>query len=45
MYLNVDRRADKHPDWRLVKPNDGSALAAYAAIAAKPSFQGGLPKP
>ena len=45
IYLNVDRRVDKHPDWRLVKPNDGSALAAYAAIAAKPEFQGSLPTP
>lgn len=44
MYL--DTRQPKqiwgHPDWRLVKPNDGSAVDAYAAISAKPKFQGSL---
>jgi hypothetical protein len=34
-----------HPDWRLAKPNDGSALAAYATISADPRFQGAPPKP
>jgi hypothetical protein len=34
-----------HPDWRLVKPNDGSALAAYKALTADPRFQGSLPRP
>ena len=33
----------RHPNWELSMPKDGSALAAYAAIAGKPEFQGSLP--
>jgi hypothetical protein len=29
-------------DWRLAKPADGSALAAYSAIAARPKFKGSI---
>lgn len=32
----------QHPDWRLVKPNDGSALDAYRDVSAMPRFQGSL---
>jgi hypothetical protein len=34
-----------HPDWRLVRPKDPSAIEAYKDIAARPQFQGNLPKP
>jgi hypothetical protein len=34
-----------HPDWRLIKPNDMSAMQAYADIAAMSKFQGNLPNP
>jgi mannan endo-1,4-beta-mannosidase len=33
----------RHPDWRLVKPADGSAKDAYAEIAALERFQGTIP--
>jgi mannan endo-1,4-beta-mannosidase len=44
-YLNVDLRSIDHPDWRLSRPNDGSALEAYADISAMAKFQGTLPAP
>ena len=42
MYLDTNQPHQEmgHPDWRLVRPDDGSAMAAYAAIAAKYKFQG-----
>ena len=42
MYLDTDKPHlnVSHPDWRLVKPKDGSAVAAYRAVAANPRFQG-----
>ncbi|CAN5790791.1 hypothetical protein BH23CHL8_BH23CHL8_09940 [soil metagenome] len=44
MYLNTDdpHKEFGHPDWRLVKPNDGSALDAYTDIASKGRFKGDL---
>jgi hypothetical protein len=45
--IYLDTNAPKiefgHPDWRLVKPNDGSALAAYSQIAGMSAFQSHLP--
>ena len=31
------------PDWRLVMPEDGSALAAYQSVASKPAFRASFP--
>jgi mannan endo-1,4-beta-mannosidase len=47
LYLDsgVPKQIWGHPDWRLVKPNDGSALAAYKALTADSRFQGSLPRP
>lgn len=44
VYLDTNgpRKAFGHPDWRLSKPKDGSALAAYAAVSSLPRFQGSL---
>ena len=45
LYLNTDEPHEQsgHPDWRLVKPENGSAEDAYETIAAeKPRFQGKL---
>ncbi|MFV2064822.1 MAG: hypothetical protein ACC726_15115, partial [Chloroflexota bacterium] len=44
LYLNTNQPKQQwgHPDWRLTKPSNGSALAAYATIAAKPRFKGEL---
>jgi Glycosyl hydrolase family 26 len=44
LYLNSDEPHQEagHPDWRLVKPGDGSALDAYGDLAAKPRFKGTL---
>jgi hypothetical protein len=44
-YLDTDEPhvQSGHPDWRLVKPNDGSALEAYSDIAAMGVFQSQLP--
>lgn len=42
LYLNTKVGGFTHPDWRLVKPNDGSALAAYADIASRAKFKGDL---
>jgi hypothetical protein len=45
LYLDTDQPKQQwgHPDWRLVRPGNGSALAAYKTISAKPKFQGELP--
>jgi hypothetical protein len=42
MYLDTDEphREAGQPDWRLVLPRDGSAMAAYRAIAASAKFKG-----
>jgi len=40
VYLDVDMRPSGHPDWRLIKPANGSALRAYAQTATKSKFQG-----
>jgi hypothetical protein len=44
LYLNTDqpKKDFGHPDWRLVKPADGSAEDAYADTAAKSRFGGQL---
>jgi hypothetical protein len=44
MYLNSDqpKHEHNHPDWRLSKPGNGSAQAAYAAISKKYKFKGSL---
>jgi beta-mannanase len=44
MYLNTDQPhvQSNHPDWRLVKPGDLSALGAYETLAGKSHFQGQL---
>ena len=44
MYLDTDEpyRIAGQPDWRLVKPDDGSALNAYRTIASWRHFQGPL---
>jgi hypothetical protein len=31
------------PDWRLVMPEDGSAMAAYRSVATKPIFRASIP--
>jgi beta-mannanase len=45
LYLDTDEPhiQSNHPDWRLVKPGDGSAVAAYSDIAAMGVFQSQLP--
>jgi hypothetical protein len=45
VYFDVDmtQRSRKDPDWRLVKPQDGTAWNAYRQIAAMPRFRGQLP--
>ena len=42
VYLDTDHPhlAIGHPDWRFVKPDDGSALDAYKALQAKSRFRG-----
>ena len=42
MYLDTDEphRIAGQPDWRLVKPDDGSALRMYQSIASSRRFQG-----
>ncbi len=42
MYLDSDQphQAVSHPDWRLVKPWDGSAVRAYRSVANSWKFQG-----
>jgi hypothetical protein len=42
MYLDTDEpaRDQGQPDWRLVKPDDGSAMRAYRAIASSARFKG-----
>ena len=44
LYLDSDEPHNQigHPRWRLAKPNNGSAQAAYAIISAKADFQGTL---
>ena len=44
MYLDTDEpnRIAAQPDWRLIKPDDGSAMAAYQYIASRARFQGQL---
>jgi mannan endo-1,4-beta-mannosidase len=44
MYLDSDQPKQQwgHPDWRLRKPGDGSAQAAYTAISEKHKFTGSL---
>ena len=45
VYFNTDAPSLSvgQPDWRLIKPDDGSALRAYASIASKRRFQGSVP--
>lgn len=45
MYLdsNEPHKDFNHPDWRLKKPNNGSAAAQYRKLSAKPEFGGSLP--
>ena len=42
MYLDSDQphKAQSHPDWRLVKPWDGSAVRAYRSVANSWRFKG-----
>ena len=42
MYLDSDQphKAQSHPDWRLVKPWDGSAVRAYRQVANSGKFKG-----
>ena len=44
MYLNTDAPKQEwgHPDWRLSRPDDGSAQDAYAEISALWKFKGSL---
>jgi hypothetical protein len=44
MYLDTDQPATSggQPDWRLIKPDDGSALNMYRTIASWAKFQGSL---
>jgi hypothetical protein len=45
MYLDTyePHRIANQPDWRLVKPDDGSALRTYRSIASSRRFQGTIP--
>ena len=45
MYLdsNEPHKELGHPDWRLKKPNNGSAKQQYRKLSAKPEFSGSLP--
>ena len=40
VYFDVDMRRKGHPDWRLIRPKDGSAVRAYRQLVAKPIFRG-----
>lgn len=44
LYLDSDEPHNEvgHPRWKLDKPNDGSAQAAYALISGKTKFEGSL---
>ena len=40
VYFDVDMRRNRHADWRLIRPKDGSAVRAYRQLVAKPIFRG-----
>ena len=40
--VNMTTRNERHPDWRLKYPSDGSALDAFASLAAMPRFKGAI---
>ncbi len=44
LYLdtNVPQRGQRHPDWRLVQPKNGSAVNAYRQLVNNPRFKGKL---
>jgi hypothetical protein len=42
VWLDAHPAGFKHPDWRLKRPNNGSAQDAYRTISAKSKFQGSL---
>ena len=42
--VNMTKRNKRHPDWRLRYPADGSAMDAYASLAAMPRFKGKIGK-
>jgi hypothetical protein len=46
LYLDTNQPqiGQRHPDWRLIRPYDGSALSAYTLIAKNPKFRGHLYK-
>jgi hypothetical protein len=45
VYFDINTAAitESQPDWRLVMPEDGSALAAYQSVASKPAFRASFP--
>jgi hypothetical protein len=45
VYFDINTAAitEGQPDWRLVMPEDGSALAAYQSVATKPIFRAAFP--
>jgi hypothetical protein len=45
VYLDYNTAAitEGQPDWRLVMPEDGSALAAYRSVSRKPVFRASFP--
>lgn len=40
VYFDVDMRRNRHADWRLIRPRDGSAVRAYRQLVARPIFRG-----
>jgi hypothetical protein len=42
-YFDYDMTFAGQPDWRLAQPGDGSAFAAYKAIATRPEFRAAMP--
>ncbi len=42
-YFDYDTTFAGQPDWRLVQPPDGSALAAFQSLAVQPDFRAAFP--
>ena len=43
VYFDYNTTPVYQPDWRLIMPEDGSALAAYRSVASKKIFRASIP--
>ncbi len=43
VYFDYDTTFAGQPDWRLVQPPDGSAMAAFQSLAVQPQFRAAFP--